>query len=112
MTKEKVRVIQDYDKLSPDLKEQVKLVYPDGFSEYLIQFTNGKGQQISALRFETDEKIYMLRMSENMAIQIMEEDDDFDDEFNLKDDIKEVYEEKHSDVDYLSDNENYDDDDD
>lgn len=111
MTKEKVRVIQDYDKLSPDLKEQVKLVYPDGFSEYLIQFTNGKGQQISALRFETDEKIYMLRMSENMAIQIMEEDDDFDDEFNLKDDIKEVYEEKHSDVDYLSDNENYDDDD-
>jgi hypothetical protein len=109
MAKEKLRVIQDYDKLSTELKEQVKLVYPDGFSDYLIQFINSKGQQISALRFETDEKIYMLRMSKKMAIQIMDEDEDYDDDYNLREDIKEVYEEKHGDVDYLSDNENYDD---
>lgn len=104
----KVRVIQDYEKLDDALKEQVKLVYPDGFQEYIIQFTNSKGEMVSALRFETDEKIYMLRMSAKMANQIMEDDDDYDDDFNLKSDVREIYEEKHSDVEYLADNENYD----
>ena len=108
MESNKLRVIQHYDKLSEELKEQVKLVYPEGFSDYLIQFTNSKGENVTALRFETDEKVYLLKMSEMMAMRIMEEDDDFDDDFNLKSDVKEDLLEKHGEVDYLSDNENFD----
>lgn len=107
MGNNKLKVIQDYNKLNKDLQEQVKLVYPDGFSEYLVYFKNVKGQEVSALRFETDEKIYMLRMSVQMAFQIMEDDSDYDDEHNLKNSVKEIYEEKHSDVEYLVDNDNY-----
>lgn|SRR5660397_5294 len=107
MENNKLRVIQDYKKLSDELREQVKLVYPEGFSDYLIQFTNSKGQTVSALRFETDDKIYLLRMSAEMAIEIMDDDSDYDDDHNLKSEIKESYEEKHSDVEYLADNENY-----
>lgn len=103
----KLRVIQDYKKLSKELQEQVKLVYPDGFTDYLVYFTNSKGQKVSALRFETDDKIYMLRMSAEMAIQIMDDDSDFDEDHNLKDSVKEDYEEKHADVEYLEDNENF-----
>lgn len=108
METNKLRVIQDYEKLASDIKEQIKLVYPEGFSQHLLEFTNNKGERISALRFETFEKIYLIRMSIKKAEQLIRDDTDYDDEGSLKDDIKEKYEEEHSDIDYLSENENYD----
>lgn len=110
MEKNKLRVIVDYEKLDDELVEQIKLVYPTGFSQHLISFNNSKGEKVSALRFETFEKIYLIRMSTAMAQQIVEDDSDYDDEGNLKEYIREKYEEEHSDVDYLSENENYDED--
>lgn len=107
MEKEKLRVIQDYKKLNEELKEQVKLVYPNGFGDHLEYFTNAQGQKVIALRFETDEKIYLLRMSEELAYQIIEDDPDYDEDQNLFNNVKELYEEKHADVDYLADNDNY-----
>jgi len=103
----KLRVTQDYEKLSDDIQEQVKLVYPYGFSDHLISYVNKEGKRVSALRFETDDKIYLIRMTLAQALDIIEADDDYDDDGNLMEDIKEDYEEKHSDVDYLSENENY-----
>lgn len=108
MNSDKTRVIVDYEKLSDELTEQIKLVYPEGFSQHLISFNNAKGEKVSALRFETFEKIYLIRMSKQLAEQIIEEDADYDDEGNLKESIREKYEEDHSDVEYLSENDNYD----
>ena len=51
----------------------------------------------------------MLRMSTQLAFQLMEDDSDYDEDHNLKSSIKEVYEERHSDVEYLADNENFED---
>ena len=110
MEKDKLKVVVDYEKLNDELVEQIKLVYPSGFRQHLISFTNGKGEKISALRFETFEKIYLIRMSSKMAEKIVEEDSDYDDDGNLKEHIREKYEDEHSDVDYLSENENYDED--
>jgi hypothetical protein len=107
MTDGKIRVTLGYEKLSEELQEQIKLVYPDGFSEHLILYVNKEGKKVSALRFETDEKVYLIRMSESEAMRIIEEDDDYDDDGYLKEDVKEDYEEKHSDVEYLAENENY-----
>lgn len=105
----KMRVIQDYDKLSDEIKEQIKLVYPEGYSQHLIEFRNIKGELVSALPFETFEKIYMVRMSIKRAEQIIDDDADYDDDGNLKDKAKEKYQDEYSDVEYLSENENYDD---
>ena len=105
----KLRVVVDYEKLTEEIQEQIKLVYPYGYSQHLIQFTNRLGEKVSALRFETFEKIYLIRMSMKKAERIVENDDDFDDEGNLKTEIKEKYEDDYSDIDYLSENENYDD---
>ena len=110
MVQNKLRVIQDYRKLSKELQEQVKLAYPEGFSDYLITFSNAKGEIISALRFETEEKIYLLRMSLELAVKIVEEDSDYDDDNNLKSEVREEYEAKHSDMDDYMDNEEEDDD--
>lgn len=105
METNKPKVIIDFYKLGRTLQEQVKLVYPDGFVDYLVHFKNAKGQEVTALRFETDEKVYMLRMSVQMAFQIVEDDDDYDDDHNLKDKAREAYEQKHSEDAFVSDNE-------
>jgi hypothetical protein len=108
MKKDKLRVIKDFEKVGKDIQEQIKLVYPDGFSQHLIEYKNKEGESVFALPFETDEKIYMIRMSFKRAIQIIKDDSDYDDDGILKDEIKEKYEDEHSDVEYLSENENYD----
>ena len=107
METEKLKVIQDYDKLDENIKEQIKLVYPKGYSQHLIKFKNKNGERVSALRFETDKKIYMVRMSVEKAEQIILKDFDFDDDGILKKHIKDKYQDKHSDVEYLSENDNY-----
>ncbi len=110
MKTNKLRVIKDFEKVDQDIQEQIKLVYPDGFSQHLVEYKNKDNETVFALPFETDEKIYMIRMSYKRAIQIIEDDSDYDDDGVLKDDIKEKYEDEHSDVEYLSENENYDED--
>ncbi len=107
----KLRVTQEYERLSEELKEQIKLVYPYGFSRHLITFKNREGKNIKGLRFETDEKIYLIRMTVVEAQNIILRDDDYDDEGNLKDDVKEEYEDKYADVEYLPDVDTFEEDD-
>ncbi|MCF8370583.1 MAG: hypothetical protein K9H64_03100 [Bacteroidales bacterium] len=103
VSQSKPRVIKDFDKLDPEIVEQIKLTYPLGFSDYLISFTNKDGKFVSALPFETDEKYYLVRMTVVEAERIIEEDSDYDVDGNLKDSIKEEYESKHPDIEYVPD---------
>ena len=64
----KPRVTQAYEKLNESIQEQVKLAYPEGFSQHLIPFVNKEGKKVKALRFETDEKIYLIRMCDICVI--------------------------------------------
>ncbi|WP_372776526.1 hypothetical protein [Mangrovibacterium sp.] len=113
----KPRVIKDYEKLDEEIKEQIKLEYPNGFSQNLITFTNKDGMLVSALPFETEEKYYLVRMTTQEAIDIISEDEDYDDEGTLKDESREAYEDKYSeDIDIPDniedeDDDSYDDDD-
>lgn len=104
MSTNKPRVIKDFSKLDQDLQEQIKLVYPYGFSDNLITFTNKDGLLVSALPFETDDKYYLLRMTVKEANKIVEMDDDYDDDGNLKKVVKDEYEDKYADIDYIADN--------
>ena len=105
MNKSKPRIIKDFNKLDPELQEQIKLAYPYGFTDNLISFTDRDGMLASALPFETEDKYYLLRMSENEAVRIVEMDDDYDDDGNLKQGVKDEYEEKYSDIDEIPDTE-------
>jgi len=118
-TSSKPRIIKDYEKLDEAIKEQIKLVYPNGFSQHLISFTNKDGLLVSALPFETDEKYYLVRMTSQEAIDIISEDNDYDDDGTLKNESREAYEDKYADLDYIPENieeeeeeSSYDDDDD
>lgn len=102
MQSSKPRVIKDFEKLEENLQEQIKLAYPYGFYDSLIHFYNKDGKRVSALPFETDDKYYMVRMTVAEAKALIEDDDDFDDDGNLKEEIKDDYENKYSDVGYMS----------
>ncbi|HAW53089.1 MAG TPA: hypothetical protein DCX54_12285 [Flavobacteriales bacterium] len=94
----KVRVFTTFEKLSKEIQERIKLEYPFGFSEHLISFFNKDGAHITALRFETEDKILLIKMTTAVAKDIIEKDDDYDDDGNLKDEVREDYEEKHEDI--------------
>ncbi len=101
----KPRVVKDYELLDVEVQEQIKLAYPYGFERKLIKFTNQKGKLVSALPFETEEKYYLVRMTLQEAKDIVEDDDDYDDDGNLRDDIKAEYEDKYDDEDFSGDDE-------
>lgn len=94
----KPRILKSYEKLDADLKEQIKLQYPYGYSESLIDFNDRYGNLVSALPFETEDKYYMVKMTEKEAERLIELDDDYDSSGELKDKVKSEYEEKHPDL--------------
>lgn len=91
-TPNKPRLITAFEKLDSSIQQQIKLEYPEGFSQHLISFMNKDNEKVSALRFETEEKIYLVKMSVIMAEQIIEDDEDYDEDGNLTDDAREEYE--------------------
>lgn len=98
----KPRVVKDYERLDENIQEQIKLMYPYGFAKHLIQYKNAEGKFVSALPFETDDRYYLVRMTLTEARQIIEDDDDYDASGELKESVKEEYEEKYGDMDYLT----------
>ena len=103
MTSNKPKVIKSYNKLEKELQQQIKLFYADGFADNLIHFFDKSGLKITVLPFETDDKYYMLRMTENEAVAIVEDDDDFNDDGFLKEDVKQKYEDQYTGLDQLAD---------
>ena len=62
-----------------------------------MSFVNAEGRKVSALPFETEERYFLVRMTEEEAMSIIEDDDDYDDDGNLTDEAREEYEEKYDD---------------
>jgi len=98
----KPKIIKDFEKLDKQIREQIKLCYPNGFSDHLITYTNRSGAYASALPFETDEKYYLVRMTRQEAHLLIDEDDDFDERGNLKANIRDYYEDKYPDIEPIA----------
>ena len=101
--KQKLKVIKDYDKLTEVETEQIKLVYPLGFRRHLVEFTGIDGIKRKGLPLETEHKYYLIRMTEEKAINIIAQDEDYDKSGKLKSSVKDELEEKHDDEDFLND---------
>lgn len=86
----KKRVVKDYDALSEDITRLVKQKYPLGYAESLVTYNDKEGKKVSALPFETDDTYYLIRMTILEAKRIVKEDEDFDDDGHLKEEIADV----------------------
>ncbi|MEH0155210.1 hypothetical protein V6R21_13775 [Limibacter armeniacum] len=73
--------------LPDEIIGRLKLEYPSGFATNLISYTSKEGTKVSALPFETDEVYYLIRMTQEKAQQIIDDDDDYDEDGNLRDDF-------------------------
>lgn len=94
---DKPRVLKDYESLDDSVVELIKLHYHEGFEQHLLKILSNNKKYVSVLPFETDDKHYLIRMTSLEARELIEEDDDYDEFGNLKDYIRDEYEEKHSD---------------
>ncbi len=93
----KPRVLKAFEALGVEIQEQIKLAYPEGFEDYLIKFVNKEGKYQSGLPFETEDKYYLVKMTRDEAKELIEEDDDYDEDGNLRDEVKEDFEDKYED---------------
>lgn len=59
---DKKKVVIDYSKLTPELLELFEETYPTGVAGKTIRFPNSKGEIVSAVRLETDESIYLVKI--------------------------------------------------
>lgn len=96
MTINKPKVIKNYNQLDKHLQQQIKLVYTDGFADNLIHFFDKNGHTTTFLPFETEDKYYMLKMTESEAVAIVDDDDDYENDGFLKESAKQLYEDKFS----------------
>jgi DNA-directed RNA polymerase subunit delta len=109
----KRRAIISYDKLSIDQKKQILRDYPDGYINHLTTIKTPTGETLDALIWETDEVIYLVKVSKispkTKPVAEVEEDD-FDEVADIKDDDAE--EEEGDDFEEPSDDADEDDEDD
>jgi len=74
---DKPKVVTDYQKLTPGLMELFNETFPQGIVGQTIRFPNAKGEIITAVRMETEERIYLVKLSAR-AKEILS-DEDLDD---------------------------------
>lgn len=59
---EKKKAVIDFTKLSPELLDLYNDTYPTGIAGKTIRFPNSKGEIVTAVRLETDDTIYLVKV--------------------------------------------------
>jgi len=98
-TNKKIRVIKDYEKLDKSLKKKIKTAHPNGFSDDLVFFTNKEGKLVSALPFETEDKYYLVRMTTQEEVDMINNDDEDNDSIAISDESPEGLPDSDVDID-------------
>lgn len=75
------RIIIDYKKLTPEILALLSEKYPDGYGDNnIIEFKNMHNETIEAVQVETEDTIYLVKVSSKLHQTIVAFDLDDDDE--------------------------------
>ena len=90
------RVIVDYAKLTTDILDMLVEKYPDGYDySDVISFKNAKGETIKAVEVNTEDTVFLVKISsklEQTMEDYAEDEDSFEEEdFELNDDVIENF---------------------
>ncbi|MXV38644.1 hypothetical protein GO491_08150 [Flavobacteriaceae bacterium Ap0902] len=76
----KKKIIVDFKKVNEKILSLLVEKYPDGYGDKdVIVFKNAKGETVEAVEVETEDTIYLVKISQRLEI-VMEEYDEDDDE--------------------------------
>lgn len=68
----KIKVTQDYSRLNHSVKKEIQAQYAEeDYEQNLIRYESKDGKTVRALRYETEDKIYLIRMSMSQAGRLM-----------------------------------------
>ncbi|MFM1898515.1 MAG: hypothetical protein RL577_755 [Bacteroidota bacterium] len=70
----KLKAVIDYSKLSPDLLELFNETYPYGVAGQTVRFPNAKGETVTAVMLETDDRIYLVKLSVSQQQSLSDEE--------------------------------------
>lgn len=88
-TNSKKRLVVSFNNLPAELQEQVKAMYPLGYSDVMMRIDKPNGDFFYAVPFETEEVSYLVKI--DVRIDDVSEEDDkeyYDDEIKGADDIQ------------------------
>jgi DNA-directed RNA polymerase subunit delta len=78
--KSKKHVIVDYKNITQELLHLLTDTYPDGYEDETITFNNAKGERVEAVRLETEDSVYLVKVSAQLGRKVEIFIDDQDDE--------------------------------
>ena len=84
--KQKKRVAISYKNLSPELRDEVKKQYPNGYTDHMIRIDKGPGDFFYAIVLETEDTSYLIKVDVKVDDQVEEDDKDFVGDDEIKDD--------------------------
>ena len=75
VNKSKKRVVVSYKNLSPELQEEIKKQYPNGYTDSMLRVDKGPGNFFYAIMLETEEVSYLVKVDVKVDDQVEDEDD-------------------------------------
>lgn len=99
LNKSKKRVVVSYKNLSPELQEEIKKQYPNGYTDSMLRVDKGPGNFFYAIMLETEEVSYLVKVDVKVDDQVEDEDDKdyYSDEIKETDDDQIIAEEMEDD---------------
>ena len=95
VNKSKKRVVVSYKNLTPELQEEIKKQYPNGYTDSMLRVDKGPGDFFYAIMLETEEVSYLVKVDVKVDDQVEDEDDKdyYSDEIKETDDDQIITEE-------------------
>ena len=99
VNKSKKRVVVSYKNLSPELQEEIKKQYPNGYTDSMLRVDKGPGNFFYTIMLETEEVSYLVKVDVKVDDQVEDEDDKdyYSDEIKETDDDQIIAEEMEDD---------------
>lgn len=86
----KKRLVTSFHNLSSELQDELKRLYPNGFSDSMMRIEKPNGDFFYAVPFETEEVNYLVKIDVKIDDRAEEEDDKdyYDDEIKGADELQ------------------------
>lgn len=99
VNKSKKRVVVSYKNLTPELQEEIKKQYPNGYTDSMLRVDKRPGDFFYAIMLETEEVSYLVKVDVKVDDQVEDEDDKdyYSDEIKETDDDQIIAEEMEDD---------------